>query len=167
MAPPCSHILVSDFLYLYTWYIRSLLTRHMFLLIVVVHGFFLPSIFLDLLVARSVSWQETLYMYKHTSTYTASLDKIRCFPFLRISVFCACTRSVSAFLSMCARYMLCLLTRNNIYLLLCLSSFLVLCLAFFFHSFYIHFLDRVSLGMRRFAYASLRQHIQCLWTRST
>ena len=31
--------------------------------------FFLPSTFLELLVARSVSWQETLYMYKYISTY--------------------------------------------------------------------------------------------------
>ena len=31
--------------------------------------FCLPSTFLELLVARSVSWQETLYMYKYISTY--------------------------------------------------------------------------------------------------
>ena len=57
-------------IYMYAWYIRSLLTRHMFLLIVVLYVFFLPSIFLDLLVARSVSSQETFYMYKCMSTST-------------------------------------------------------------------------------------------------
>ena len=65
-APPCPAAADSSkyistykgrfflFLYLHTWYIQSLLT----------YVFFLPSIFLDLLVARSVSWHETVYMYK-------------------------------------------------------------------------------------------------------
>ena len=44
--------------------------------------FVLLSIFPDLLVARSVSWQETLSMYKYISTYAASLDKRRFFLFL-------------------------------------------------------------------------------------
>ena len=50
--------------------------------------FVLPSIFLDLLVARSVSWQETLYMYKYISTYTASLDKRRFFLLLYLYTWC-------------------------------------------------------------------------------
>ena len=94
--------------------IRQGTPRHMFLLIVVFQGFFLPFIFLDLLVARSVSWQETLYMYKYISTYTASLDK-NCF-FLLLGTYGASWQDTCFFLCLfCYVFFLLSLARHTFY----------------------------------------------------
>ena len=114
------------FLYLYTWYIRNLLTRHISLLIVYLfYVFCLLSIFLDLLVARSVSWQETLSMYTYISTYTASLVFLFLYLFtwyiqslltrhMFLLVVLKCVLS-SVHLSRTTRCAKCLLARDTLY----------------------------------------------------
>ena len=140
--------------------------------------FFLHSIFPDLLVARSVSWQETLSMYKYISTYAASLDKRRFF-LLRylyvclvhteppdkthVSSHCCCLCVISSFhLSRSTRCTKCLFARDilhvqvhvNIYSLheVYLGKRHFLCKGL---PFYMYLLDSVSLDKKHLFISSV------------